>query len=233
MIFHARSRTRPFHYGLFPLESLPRDENVIASESSSPPRQSPAQDPNRGDLARLVNHYRTIFAQFANDEVATYQPLHAKALRAKGWRYWWGINGAQSGRERNRRAARPSHYSRYPMETVRQVDRPTTLIIDDEVPRVAYSGLRYPLCFWRNYDGTEVDVLCETAQGFVAVEIKAGSRWERRFGRGLHKVRATLGTSRTQCHGVYLGEREALVDGVRVHPVRTFLKRLWAGEIFA
>ena len=69
-------------------------------------------------------------------ELATDQPLHATALRAKGWHYWWGINGAQSGRERNRRAARPSHYSRYPMETVRQVDRPTTLIIDDEGPRV-------------------------------------------------------------------------------------------------
>ena len=108
-----------------------------------------------------------------------------------------------------------------------------TFLLGEMRAHLAYSGLRYPLCFWRNYDGTEVDVLCETAQGFVAVEIKAGSRWERRFGRGLHKVRATLGTSRTQCHGVYLGEREALVDGVRVHPVRTFLKRLWTGEIFA
>lgn len=50
--------------------------------------------------------------------------------------YWWGINGAQSGRERTRRAGRPSHMSRYPMETVKRVDRPTTLILDDEVPRV-------------------------------------------------------------------------------------------------
>ena len=99
--------------------------------------------------------------------------------------------------------------------------------------QLAYSGLRYPLYFWCNYDGTEVSVLCETAQGFVAVEIKAGSRWERRFNRGLHKVRETLGPSGTQCHGVYLGARDALVDSVRVHPVRTFLKRLWAGEILA
>ena len=272
---------------MFPLESLPRDENIIASESSRPPRQSTARDPDRSDLAGVVNHYRSIFAQFANDDVApkpapvpddldrraadikgaayfmdaaqvgicripdnawldgaersaddhavvmlvedgkvpdednlahgwvapavrattdmraveiaavvsghirhmgfsarahirgheivdtqrlailaglgvrdgerirnpyienfsiavivtsyelaTDPPLHAKALRSKGLRYWWGINGAQSGRERNRRAARPSHYSRYPMETVKQVDRPTTLIIDDEVPRV-------------------------------------------------------------------------------------------------
>ncbi|MBT6534669.1 MAG: Fe-S protein [Rhodospirillaceae bacterium] len=64
------------------------------------------------------------------------RPLAVKAMNAKGLRYWWGINDAQSGRERNRRAKRPSHASRYPMETVKRVDRPTTLILDDEVPRV-------------------------------------------------------------------------------------------------
>lgn len=70
-------------------------------------------------------------------ELATDQPLGADALHAAtGLRYWWGINGAQSGRERRRRARRSSHLGRYPMETVRQVDRPTTLILDDEVPRV-------------------------------------------------------------------------------------------------
>jgi hypothetical protein len=63
-------------------------------------------------------------------------PLRADALGAKGLAYWWGINGAQSGRERNRRARRASHLSSYPMETVKRVERPTTLVIDDEVPRV-------------------------------------------------------------------------------------------------
>jgi len=64
------------------------------------------------------------------------RPLAPAALRARGLRYWWGINDAQSGRERNRRARRPSWASRYPMETVKRVDRPSTLILDDEVPRV-------------------------------------------------------------------------------------------------
>ena len=69
--------------------------------------------------------------------LAAEQALSAKALqRARGLRYWWGINGAQSGRERKRRARRPSHDSRYPMETVRRVERPTTLILDQEIPRV-------------------------------------------------------------------------------------------------
>jgi ferredoxin len=63
-------------------------------------------------------------------------PLREDALAAKGLAYWWGIHGAQSGRERNRRARRATHLSSYPMETVKRVERPTTLIIDDEVPRV-------------------------------------------------------------------------------------------------
>lgn len=68
--------------------------------------------------------------------LAVDQPLRADALAAKGLAYWWGMNGAQSGRERNRRARRATHLSSYPMETVKRVERPTTLIIDDEVPRV-------------------------------------------------------------------------------------------------
>ena len=65
------------------------------------------------------------------------RPLSAKALKTtNSLRYWWGMNGAQSGRERRRRARRPAHYSRYPMETVKRVERPTTLILDDEVPCV-------------------------------------------------------------------------------------------------
>lgn len=59
------------------------------------------------------------------------------ALSARGFRYWLGLNGATSGRERNRCAKRPTHFSRYPMEQVKRVDRPTTLILDEEVPRVS------------------------------------------------------------------------------------------------
>ena len=64
-------------------------------------------------------------------------PLAPAALGARGLRYWLGRNGATSGRERNRCAKRPTHYSKYPMEQVRRVERPTTLIFDDEVPRVS------------------------------------------------------------------------------------------------
>ena len=65
------------------------------------------------------------------------QPLSAKALNKKNsFHYWWGIKGARSGGERNRRAKRATHLSAYPMEIVKRVDEPTTLILEDEVPRV-------------------------------------------------------------------------------------------------
>ena len=67
----------------------------------------------------------------------TDQPLAEKALRSKGLSYWLGRNGATSGRERNRLNRRATHLGPYPMEIVKRVERPTTLIIDDEVPRVS------------------------------------------------------------------------------------------------
>ena len=106
-----------------------------------------------------------------------------------------------------------------------------TFILNELRACLSYSGRHYPLYFWRNYDGTEVDVLCETAAGFVAIEIKASARWDKRFNRGLHRVREVLGKGKTTCYGIYLGERAALWDDISVMPVPDFLKQLWAGEI--
>lgn len=69
-------------------------------------------------------------------ELAEDVPLADDIQAVNGLHYWFGMNGAISGRERERRNKRASHLSHYPMEQVKRVDRPTTLIIDDEVPRV-------------------------------------------------------------------------------------------------
>lgn len=93
------------------------------------------------DGDKVLNPYlgdRFVLAVIATDyELETDTPLAEEAMsKATGLAYWLGQNGATSGRERRRRAGRPSHESYYPMETVKRVDRPTTLILDDEVPRV-------------------------------------------------------------------------------------------------
>ena len=93
------------------------------------------------DGERLIHPYlgqRFALAAISTSyELASDRPLAAGALRgARGLGYWLGQNGAESGRERRRRARRASHLGAYPMEQVKRVERPTTLILDDEVPRV-------------------------------------------------------------------------------------------------
>jgi reductive dehalogenase len=70
-------------------------------------------------------------------ELETDRPLASKAHNAKGLAYWLGQSGATSGRERNRRNSRATHLGDYPMETIKRVDKPTTLILEDEVPQVS------------------------------------------------------------------------------------------------
>ncbi len=120
----------------------------------------------------------------------------------------------------------------YPPGDEEQASLLETLILGELRAYLAYSGLRYPLHFWRDHNGAEVDALAETATGYFAVEIKASQRWERRFNRGLRKLRSHLGAGKTQCFGVYLGEREALIDDVRVLPATRFLRELWSGGLF-
>ncbi len=106
-----------------------------------------------------------------------------------------------------------------------------TLLYGEMRAYIAYGNLRYPLYYWRSYDGVEVDVLCETRRGFVAVAIKSAARWERRYQRGLERMRAEFGADRVRCYGVYRGARPARWNDIQVLPVMDFLRRLWDGDI--
>ena len=106
-----------------------------------------------------------------------------------------------------------------------------TLLYAEIRAYIAYAKLRYPLYYWLNYDGVEVDILCETQRGFVAVEIKSAVRWERRHHRGLERMRTELGAHRVRCYGVYRGTRPARWNDIEILPVMNFLRRLWDGHI--
>lgn len=94
-----------------------------------------------------------------------------------------------------------------------------------------YTELDYPLYFWRSQGGVEVDVLLETSRGFVAIEFKYGSRWDKRFNRGMHRLSDEFGENRINCYGVFMGARQLTIDTVTVYPALDFLKCLWGGEI--
>ena len=89
----------------------------------------------------------TVFNPFLDDQyavaivttdypLATDIPLARSEKNARGIAYWLGIGGATSGLERWRQSRRATHLSKYPMEQVKRVDKPTTVILEDEVPRV-------------------------------------------------------------------------------------------------
>jgi ferredoxin len=87
---------------------------------------------------------RFVLAAVTTDyELSVDLPLRQDTAGATGLAYFFGIGGAVSGLERLRRARRPSHLGIYPMETVRRVPRPTTLIFDEEIPRVPQRALFY------------------------------------------------------------------------------------------
>ncbi len=106
-----------------------------------------------------------------------------------------------------------------------------TFVFNEVRAYLAYTKRRYPLHFWRSYDGVEVDLLCETCDGFVAMEVKSSERWDKRYNRGLKRISMELGESRVQSYGVYQGARPATWGEILVLPVMDFLRRLWNGEI--
>jgi predicted AAA+ superfamily ATPase len=106
-----------------------------------------------------------------------------------------------------------------------------TWIVNELLACIAYRRLGYTAHFWRSHDGVEVDFLCETGKGYVAVEVKAATRWDRKDLRGLKRLRDELAPRPVAAYGVFLGERAALWDEVPVLPVAAFLRRLWHGDV--
>lgn len=106
-----------------------------------------------------------------------------------------------------------------------------TYILSELRAYLSYRKRNYPFFFWRSYDGVEVDFLCETVDGFRAIEIKASRHWERRFGRGIARLRADLGKGKVAAFGVFQGERSLKLGDITIYTVSEFLTHLWAGEI--
>lgn len=120
----------------------------------------------------------------------------------------------------------------YPPTTEEEGALFETFILNEVRAYFSYSNIRYPLHFWRSHDGVEVDLLCETKAGFVAIEIKAAERWDKRYNRGLARIRTEFAPADTTCFGIYRGTRSALWDDILILPAMDFLEKLWSGDVF-
>ena len=63
-------------------------------------------------------------------------PLSGSIRSGRDLDYFFGLSGGVSGIERWRRKKRSSHLGPYPVEKLKRVEKPTTHIFSDEVPRV-------------------------------------------------------------------------------------------------
>jgi len=74
-------------------------------------------------------------------ELAPDRPLAPQAAaQAEDLEAYFGAGGVQPGWERDADARRPLHMGRYPMESIRHVAEPTTLVLRDEIVRVPKRG---------------------------------------------------------------------------------------------
>ena len=207
-------------------EALTRDVGAFARFLEVAARQN-AQTTNASGIAKAVgigretvrSHFEILVDTLLGYRLPAWKlkAAHKQVAHSKFYFFDAGVVRALNGR--------------LPYPPTREETGPLaeTFVLNELRAYLAYSALDYQLHFWRTHDGAEVDVLCEAANGFVAIEIKSATRWEKRFNRGLRRLREHMPT--TACYGVYFGERAALWDDVRVLPVLDFLKRLWAGEI--
>ena len=76
----------------------------------------------------------------------------------------------------------------YPMHDEERGALFETLVLNEIRAYLDYKNVHFPLYFFRTYSGVEVDVLFETFDGYVAIESKSSTRWERKYNRGLHTV---------------------------------------------
>jgi hypothetical protein len=89
-----------------------------------------------------------------------------------------------------------------------------------------YAGVKGSLAYWRTPAGSEVDFVWWHGSKRVAIEVKHGHRYRPEYRKGLASL---LSSTRADSYIVYLGERELNVEGTRVLPVETFVRRLHAG----
>jgi predicted AAA+ superfamily ATPase len=91
-----------------------------------------------------------------------------------------------------------------------------------------YAAIKGSLGYWATPSGSEVDFVWWHGSKVVAIEAKSARRYRSDFVTGINSLRSDR---RANTYVVYRGEAELDVDGTRVLPLETFLRRLHAGEI--
>jgi predicted AAA+ superfamily ATPase len=91
-----------------------------------------------------------------------------------------------------------------------------------------YAGVKGSLGYWATPSGSEVDFVWWHGREMVAIEAKHGRRYRPEYKKGID---ALSRAAKARRYIVYRGAEELEIDGTRVLPLDSFVKRLHAGEI--
>lgn len=92
----------------------------------------------------------------------------------------------------------------------------------------SYSGLSYPISFWRTASGFEVDFVLGDHE--VAIEVKSSQLVTAAHLKGLRKFNEEYAVRKNVVVSLDKTPRKT-EDGIEILPWQVFLQRLWAGEI--
>lgn len=104
------------------------------------------------------------------------------------------------------------------------------LVLHELRARMHYAGVKGSLGYWATPSGGEVDFVWWHGAEKVAIEVKSSRRFRREFQSGIRAF-AAGGATTLKTYIVYRGDTELEVDGTRVLPIETFVRRLHNGDI--
>ena len=118
---------------------------------------------------------------------------------------------------------------REPLETAEQGPLLETWVLHELRAAIAFQNLGGELSYWRTPSGSEVDFIWTRGRRAIGIEVKASTRWRTEFAAPLQSLIA--GRNIQSGFGVYTGASELRDGGVRILPLKTFLRQLSAGSI--
>lgn len=90
-----------------------------------------------------------------------------------------------------------------------------------------YSGIEYPVTYWRSASGFEVDFILGDHQ--AAIEVKSAKEVQARHIRGISAFKEDYGPKRSIV--VSLDTRKRIMNTIEIIPILEFIDELWKGKI--
>jgi predicted AAA+ superfamily ATPase len=90
-------------------------------------------------------------------------------------------------------------------------------VIMEFYKNIANLGLNYPLYYWRDSNGIEIDLMIDKGTDFIPIEIKASQTFQKDFTKNIKKIQ-DLSNSRNKGYVVYQGDFE-LSDGDKIEVI--------------